>query len=247
MSKIEPHLFIIFGATGDLTHRKLLPALYRLMEDKEGADRCYILGVSRSDWDNEQFREKARAALAEHDFPEDKVQAWSEHLFYNGLGKADKDYAALKQKIEKLEKKLDLPGNRVFYLSLPPRAYEVTITALGECGLNQSGGWTRLVIEKPFGKDLASARQLNDLVHDHFDEEQVYRIDHYLGKETVQNLLAFRFANMLFESTWHRDRIERVEITVAEDLGLSGRAGYYDKAGALRDMIQNHLTQLFTL
>ncbi len=244
---VPPHLFVIFGATGDLTSRKLIPALFRVMQQAEGAGHGYVLGAARSDWDDDAFREEARAALLSKQHPADAVQAWSRRLFYHSLGRESEDYDGLKARIEALEKEHGLPGNRVFYLSMPPGAYAPTIEALGACGLNTSAGWTRVVIEKPFGRDLASARALNDQIHRHFEEPQVYRIDHYLGKETVQNLLAFRFANMLFESAWHRDRIERVEITVAEDLGLAGRAGYYDRAGALRDMVQNHLTQLFTL
>ena len=146
-----------------------------------------------------------------------------------------------------MEEELDLPGNRAFYLSLPPSVYQQTLTGLGSSGLNQSKGWPRLVIEKPFGRDLVSAEQLNHLVHQFFDESQVYRIDHYLGKETVQILLVFRFANPIFESLWNRDRVKAVQITVAEDLGVETRGGYYDGAGALRDMVQNHLTQLLSL
>ena len=150
-------------------------------------------------------------------------------------------------RIASLEKEYDLPGNRIFYLSLPPGAFAPTINGLGDTGLNHSDGWTRFVIEKPFGKDLASAHALNETIHQHFEESQVYRIDHYLGKETVQNLLVFRFANALFENVWNRDRIEKVEIVVDESLGVGDRAGYYDRSGALRDMIQNHLTQLLTI
>ena len=243
-----PHLFVIFGATGDLTHRKLLPALVKLMTSQDDAPTCIIVGASGSDWSDEQFREKARASLSKKGFADETIRAWTDQrLFYTSLGRDYSNYDGLKARIEALEAEHGLPGNRVFYLSVPPHTYPGTIEKLGECGLNTSPGFARLVIEKPFGRDLASARALNALVHRYFDEAQVYRIDHYLGKETVQNLLAFRFANIIFESIWNRDRIERVEITVAESLGLGSRAGYYDKAGALRDMIQNHLTQLFTL
>ncbi len=248
MSTPQSHIFVIFGATGDLTHRKLLPALMKTMSGPAEAPACYIIGASGSDWSDEQFRAKAREWLSKKNYSDEAVRAWTDrHLFYTSLGRARDNYEGLKARIEALEAELGLPGNRVFYLSVPPRGYPAAIEALGRHGLNKSAGFTRLVIEKPFGRNLASARALNDLVHQYFDEDQVYRIDHYLGKESVQNLLAFRFANVLFESVWNRDRIERVEITVAESLGLGSRAGYYDKAGALRDMIQNHLTQLFTL
>lgn len=244
---IDRHLFVIFGATGDLTRRKLLPALYHLMQMRDVAQNCYVLGTARSGWSDAQFRDAARTALSEH-FSDDALRTWCDcNLFYQPLGTGSQDYAGLRERIEALEAEHDLPGHRAFYLSLPPRAYGPTVEALGEAGLNRGPGWTRLVVEKPFGQDLTSARVLNDRVHTYFDEAQVYRIDHYLGKETVRNLLAFRFGNAIFEAMWNRDRIERVDITVAEDLGVGKRAGYYDDAGHLRDMVQNHLTQLFTL
>ena len=248
MSDIQPHLFVIFGATGDLTKRKLIPALYHLMQDADVAENCVVLGTARSDWSDEHFRDEARQALREKDYPEDEVDSWcTRNLYYQSLGETGDDYDGLRTRIEQLERHLDLPGNRAFYLSLPPRIYGPAIDGLGEAGLSDSPGWTRVVVEKPFGDDLASARALNDRVHDHFDEDQVYRIDHYLGKETVQNLMAFRFGNAIFESLWNRTHIERVEITVSEALGVGGRGGYYDNSGHVRDMIQNHLTQLLTL
>ena len=247
MAAIDPHIFVIFGATGDLTKRKLLPALYHLMQEKDVAQNCYVLGAARSDWTDAQFRHEAREALSES-FSDDALRHWcDQNLYYQPLGSDSQNYDALRARLEALEDEHDLPGHRVFYLSLPPRVYRPTIESLGAVGLNDGPGWTRLVIEKPFGHDLDSARSLNDLVHTYFDESQIYRIDHYLGKETVQNLLAFRFGNAIFESIWNRDRIERVEITVAEALGVGARAGYYDDAGHLRDMVQNHLTQLVTL
>ena len=247
MAAIDPHIFVIFGATGDLTKRKLLPALYHLMQEKDVAQNCYVLGTARSDWSDEKFRREAREALAEQFSERDLLRWCDQNLYYQSLGEDSQDYEGLRDRIEALEEKHDLPGNRAFYLSLPPRVYGSTIEALGGVGLNDSPGWSRVVIEKPFGHDLESAQELNDRVHHHFSEDQVYRIDHYLGKETVQNLLAFRFGNAIFESLWHRERIERVEITVSEDLGVGERAGYYDDAGHLRDMVQNHITQLFTL
>jgi len=248
MSEIQPHLFVIFGATGDLTRRKLLPALYHLMQDQDVARHCVVLGAARSDWSDEQFRDEAREALREKGYAEEEVSAWcTRNLYYQSLGQSGDDYEAVRDRIDQLERHLDLPGNRAFYLSLPPSIYGSALEGLGEVGLNESPGWTRVVVEKPFGHDLSSARALNETVHRYFDEDQVYRIDHYLGKETVQNLMAFRFGNAIFESLWDREHIERVEITVSEDLGVGGRGGYYDQSGHVRDMIQNHLTQLLTL
>jgi len=201
MSEIEPHLFVIFGATGDLTQRKLIPALYHLMQDEDVARRCVVLGAARSEWSDEQFREEARSALRDDGFPEEDVSAWcARNLFYQSLGAEGTDYDALRGRIDELEQHLDLPGNRAFYLSLPPSVYGPAVEGLGEAGLSESPGWTRVVVEKPFGSDLDSARALNERVHQYFDEDQVYRIDHYLGKETVQNLMAFRFGNAIFES-----------------------------------------------
>ena len=245
---LEPHLFVIIGATGDLTERKLLPALARGTGGDQGP-RPVVLGVARTTMDDAAFRDHARAALARAGVEDEAVAAWCDaRIHYASLGDGDATgYAAVAERIRAVEAEHDLPGNRVFYLALPPGAFPGTIEALGEAGLAHGPGWTRLVIEKPFGRDLASARSLNALVHRHFDESQVYRIDHYLGKETVQNLLVFRFANPVFEDVWNRDRVSSVRITVAESLGVEDRASYYDRAGALRDMIQNHATQLMTL
>jgi glucose-6-phosphate 1-dehydrogenase len=248
MEQIDPHVFVIFGATGDLTRRKLIPALYHLMQSREIAQRCHVLGAARSDWSDEDFRDVSREALLEAGHPEEEVAAWCDRrLFYQCLGEDGNDFGALRKRIEQIERHFDLPQNRAFYLSLPPQVYAPTIEQLGGEGLAESDGWTRVVIEKPFGRDLSSAQSLNEIVHASFQEDQVYRIDHYLGKETVQNLLVFRFANAFFESMWNRDRIEHIEITVAEDLGVGGRAGYYDRSGHMRDMVQNHLTQLLSL
>jgi glucose-6-phosphate 1-dehydrogenase len=228
----------------------LLPALFELSRSHEVTDRCYVFGAAREDHSDEEFRKSVRKSLmlGAHGFDAADVEAWVKtRVFYYGLGRHDQDYAGLAERIEKVEAEHDLAGNRIYYLSIPPGAYEGTIRGLSEQGLNRSGGWTRLVVEKPFGRDLDSARKLNELVCRYFASGTVYRIDHFLGKETVQNLLAFRFANLLFESGWSRDRIERIEITASETLGLAHRARYYERAGALRDMIQNHLTQLFSL
>ncbi len=245
----EPCLFVILGATGDLMGRKLFPALYRLRNRGLLPDRSVVLGVDlRTDLNDDSFRDQCRAELIASGIPEKELpqRFTGGNLLYQALPKGA-DYHALAERIASIEKEKQLPGNRVIYLALPPAAFAPAITALGEAGLNKSPRWTRIVIEKPFGHDFDSAEALNDCVHKYFTEDQVYRIDHYLGKETVQNILVFRFANSLFEPLWNRDRIASVEITVAECLGIEHRAKYYEGAGALRDMIQNHLTQLMTL
>ncbi len=246
-----PHLFVVLDATGDLMRRKLLPALFHLTTQGMIKERCLILGAARrEDLSDTRFRVETREALAAAG-PQDNelVGRWcDERLFYQTIGAGEAaDYRALAARIVRLERQHHLPGNRVFYLALPPNALPSTVAGLGEAGLNRAPGWSRLVVEKPFGRDLASARDLNLLLHRHLDESQIYRIDHYLGKETVQNLLVFRFANTIFDSVWNRDRVSSIQITVAERLGVGGRASYYDRAGALRDMVQNHLTQLLTL
>ncbi len=242
-------LFVIVGATGDLSFRKLLPALYRMSHDVPLEKRFRILGVSTdAERDDEVFRQQTMKQVKDLAGVDLDPQWIEETLFYQPIGRGNADdYQALAKRVAALEKSAQLSGNRVFYLALPPPVFPAAITRLGEAGLNKGPGWTRLVIEKPFGRDAASAESLNKLVHQYFEEKQVYRIDHYLGKETVQNLLVFRFANSLFEPLWNRDRVESVEITVAEVLGVEHRGRYYDHAGALRDMIQNHLTQLLTL
>ncbi len=252
LSAFEPHLFVIFGARGDLAHRKLLPALFHLSAKGTFGDRQIVLGIDTDeDLDDTGYRTWVREKLAEAGLPVDDgaISGWCDRcLHYHGVnaGKGV-NYRALADRIEALEKEHGLTGNRVFYLALPPEVVTATVAGLGENGLNRSPGWTRLVMEKPFGRDLASARELNREIHRHFDESQIYRTDHFLGKETVQNLLVFRFANAFFEHLWNREHVDCVQITVAESLGVERRAAYYEQSGALRDMVQNHLTQLMTL
>ena len=245
----EPAQFVIFGATGDLARRKLLPALCRLADAGQLHPDTSIVGVATQPLSDREYRSVARDALGKAGLAAETITRFvDDRLRYQPIRQGGPDdFRALGQRLETLGSSGTPVHNRVFYLSLPPRAFPATAAGLGEAGLHRSEGWTRLVVEKPFGRDLASAEELNELVHRHFHEGQIYRIDHYLGKDTVQNLLVFRFANVLIESAWNRDRIDSVQITVAESLGVGTRAGYYDHAGALRDMVQNHLTQLLTL
>ena len=248
MTDDHRHLFVIFGGTGDLARRKLIPSIYALITETEIGNNCAILGVGSREMDDDDYRAWTRDALRDAGLSDADLESWPDtNVYFEHLDRDADSLDHLAERIDAIESAHDLPGNRVFYLAVPPSVFPRTIDRLGRAGLNKSPGWTRLVIEKPFGTDLASAHELNDLVHRWFSEPQVYRIDHYLGKETVQNVLTFRFSNPMFEHLWNRDRVESVEITVAEDLGIGGRAGYYETAGALRDMVQNHLTQVLTL
>ena len=249
MSTPEPALFCIFGGTGDLSRRKLLPALCRLAEEGQLHPQTQVLATGRGELSNEDFRQAMRAALAETDLSEESIVSFcDDRLHYQAMGQGGaEEFRVLGECLESLERTYDLPSNRAFYMAMPPEAFIPAIEGLGGAGLDRSRGWTRLVVEKPFGRDLASAQELNRLIHRYFSEKQVYRIDHYLGKETVQNLLVFRLSNALIESAWNRDRVDSIQITVSETLGVGTRAGYYDRSGAVRDMVQNHLTQLLSL
>ena len=249
MSTPEPVLFCIFGGTGDLSGRKLLPALCRLAAEGHLHPRTQILATGRGELTDRDFRQLMQAALAETDLSAESIAVFCDkRLHYQALGQGGVEgFQALGERLKSLEIAHDLASNRVFYLAMPPQAFPPVIEGLGGAGLNHSCGWTRLVVEKPFGRDLASAKELNHLIHRYFSENQVYRIDHYLGKETVQNLLVFRLSNALVESAWNRDRVDSIQITVSETLGVGTRAEYYDRSGAVRDMVQNHLTQLLSL
>jgi glucose-6-phosphate 1-dehydrogenase len=249
---IRPTTMTIFGGTGDLARRKLLPALYNLAHDGALPERFNLIGVSRSDKPHEDYRAEAREAIEKFSRrkPDEKVlDALLANVRYvpGTFDEADL-YDRLGKQVAEFDESSDVPFNRCYYLSTAPEFFPVIVKALGEHHLNEvNGADVRVVIEKPFGTTLHEASELNDTVLSVFREEQVFRIDHYLGKETVQNMLAFRFANGLFEPIWNRNYIDNVQITAAEDLGIGGRAGYYDHAGALRDLVQNHMLQLLCL
>jgi glucose-6-phosphate 1-dehydrogenase len=241
--QVEPHLFVIFGGAGDLSKRKLIPALYELLVDKGLTDQVAILGVGRRDMSDGEYRDIVHASLVDAGLSDEAAQLWCRgKIHYQSVGDG---YDALAARVKDLDGLHGLEGNQIYYLALSPAAAGEAIAEIGRAGL--ANDRAKVVVEKPFGSDLASAQQLNDIVHQWFDEQRIYRIDHYLAKETVRNLLVFRFANPLFERTWNRDHIESVEITVAESNGVEGRESYYDEAGAVRDIVQNHLTQLLTL
>ncbi len=247
--RVPPCAMVIFGASGDLSKRKLLPSLYRLFYERRISPNFAVIGSSRTPMSDDQFRERMKESvskfLEDAPFDEDVWTSFAQCLFYVAGDLNDpKAYEGIGQKLAEVEKSHETAGNVLFYLSTQPSYYAEVITSLGDHKLNHGNGWRRVIIEKPFGHDLASARKLNEEIHKVFDEAEIYRIDHYLGKETVQNILAFRFGNGIFEPLWNRRYIDHVQITAAESIGVEGRGGYYQEAGALRDMIQNHLSQV---
>jgi glucose-6-phosphate 1-dehydrogenase len=246
----EPTVLVIFGASGDLTNRKLLPALYQLARAQRLPAEFKVLGVARTGWDDDGFRAHFHASLKEFaglEQPDDVSTALASDLFYVG---GEMDDPALYSRIGARLSESGWPDGVLFYFAIPPSVYGDVVTRLGVAGLvkpRMPDGWRRIIVEKPFGTDLKTARDLNAVLHQYLDEPQIFRIDHYLGKETVQNLLVFRFANGMFEPVWNRRYIDHVQITAAETVGVERRAGYYEGAGALRDMVQNHLMQLLAL
>jgi glucose-6-phosphate 1-dehydrogenase len=249
---VHPTSLVIFGATGDLARRKLLPALYNLAHDGALPERFHLIGVSRSDMPHGDYRHLAIEAIrnfSRRPPNEDVLKALLEEVRYiPGTFDEDSVYQELGRTLAEFDEADGQPLNRIFYLSTAPQFFPVIVEALGRQGLDhRDDAEVRVVIEKPFGTTLAEAQQLNQHVLAVFQENQVYRIDHYLGKETVQNMLAFRFANYMFEPLWNRNFIDHVQITAAEDIGIGSRAEYYDHAGALRDLVQNHMLQLLTL
>jgi glucose-6-phosphate 1-dehydrogenase len=254
-----PCIMVIFGVSGDLTSRKLMPSLYDLAVRTPLPPGFSIVGISRRDWTDEEFREEMQAAVRENataPVTDDAWDSFARGLFYVKGNFDDPDtYTVLKKRLETVDEERGANGNRLYYLATPPSFYEHIVGNLGAANLvqrqeiysNPTEGWTRIVVEKPFGHDLDTARHLNAALNAVFAEPQVYRIDHYLGKETVQNVLAFRFANILFEPVWNRHYVDQVQITVAESLGVENRATYYEEAGALRDMVQSHMLQLLSV
>jgi len=246
----DPCAIVIFGASGDLTRRKLFPAIYSLAVRNLVPDELAIVGVSRSEETDADFRARMKDAV--RDFGRDPIDEKVWKRLAGGMHYVSTDFAAdqgedaLVALLARLDEELGTQGNRVFYLAVPPGAIATLVEEIGSRRGDRQG-WTRLIVEKPFGTDRASARRLNDELHRYFDESEIFRIDHYLGKETVQNMLALRFANGIFEPIWNRQFVDHVEITVAESIGIEGRASFYESAGAIRDVFQNHLLQLVAL
>ncbi len=250
-----PCTMVIFGATGDLTARKLVPAIYNLSWEGLLHPDTSIVGFARRDWDDGRFRSLMREAVEEHSRrkPVDD-EVWSQlcddMVFVRGEFQEESAYRDLAVTLEGIDRARNHPGCHLFYLATPPSAYPEIVRNLGRAGLVRGvddPGWTRIVVEKPFGRDLDTARELNGVLNSVFDEDQVFRIDHYLGKETVQNILVFRLENGIFEPLWNRHHVDQVQITVAESEGVGTRAGFYEEAGVVRDMLQNHMMQLLTL
>lgn len=248
-----PCVLILFGVTGDLSRKKLMPAVYDLANRGLLPPGFGLVGFARRDWEDEDFAQVVHDAVAEHSRTPFREEVWEQLLegirFVRGEFDDDDAFERLADTIRDLDQERGTGGNHAFYLSIPPKSFEKVIDQLKRHGMavQDSRHWNRVVIEKPFGHDLASARELDTLLSDAFSPDAVFRIDHYLGKETVQNVMALRFANQIFEPIWNRNYVSHVQITMAEDIGIAGRAGYYDGIGAARDVIQNHLLQLMAL
>jgi glucose-6-phosphate 1-dehydrogenase len=249
----QPCAVVIFGATGDLTHRKLVPALYNLAADGALPPAVSVVGFARRDKNDEIFRkelEEAARQFSRQRIDDNHWAAFASSIFYHRSEfDALEGYTALAKRLDELDAQRGTRGNRLYYLSAGPDQFPVILENLRKGGLNKTrpGSWTRVIVEKPFGTDLPSAQRLNEMVKEAFSEKDTFRIDHYLGKETAQNIMVMRFANAIFEQLWNSRYIDHVQITASEALGVEGRAGYYDKSGAMRDMVQNHLLQLLCL
>ncbi|MFA9277376.1 MAG: glucose-6-phosphate dehydrogenase, partial [Rhodoluna sp.] len=244
---------VLFGVTGDLARKKLMPAVYDLANRGLLPPGFALVGFARRDWEDEDFAQIVHDSVKQYARTEFREEVWEQLAkgirFVQGEFNDDKAFDRLKKTIAELDEKRGTMGNHAFYLSVPPRSFPEVVSQLKRAGLAEEveGQWRRVVIEKPFGSDLKTARELNKVVESVFPADSIFRIDHYLGKETVQNILALRFANQLFEPLWNAEHVDHVQITMAEDIGVGGRAGYYDGIGAARDVIQNHLLQLLAL
>lgn len=251
MKKPENQILVIFGASGDLTKRKLVPSLYDLFDQDLLPDKFAIIGASRSDLGDDTFRNSMKEGITEFSQAENKerVNEFLKSVFYQSVdAKLVESFGGLKERLQKISSELNIAENYIFYLSTPPSLYSVIPENLAKVELNsKKKGWKRIIIEKPFGYDLQSAKELNSSLKQNWSEDQIYRIDHYLGKETVQNVLVTRFSNGIFEPLWNRNYIDHIEITSSESIGVEKRGGYYEGSGALRDMVQNHLLQLVSL
>ncbi|HEV8251593.1 MAG TPA: glucose-6-phosphate dehydrogenase [Gaiellaceae bacterium] len=245
----EPSALVIFGASGDLTRRKLFPALYSLAYRRLLPERFAVVGIARTEMSDDEFRARMEEAVREFGRDDFRQDVWD--TLAGGVRYVATEFASeegmdhVVRGLAEVDEERETRGNRVYYLAVPPAAFETLVRELGE--RRPTEGWTRLIVEKPFGHDLQSARQLNEKLHEFFTEEEIFRIDHYLGKETVQNILALRFANGIYEPIWNRQFIDHVQVTVAESIGIERRAAFYEQAGAIRDIFQNHLLQLLAV
>jgi glucose-6-phosphate 1-dehydrogenase len=247
--KADKSSIIIFGASGDLTSRKLIPAIFKLFKRNLLSENFYVLGVARTQMNDQNFRDKTKNIISNLCKDEKIINRFLKIIYYqNGQYNDINLYKILNDKIKYLDDKYKTNGNNLFYFATPPDIHSIIIKKLGEVGLNdQKNNFKRVIIEKPFGSDLNSSNSLDDELHKYLEEQQIYRIDHYLGKETVQNIMMLRFANIIFEPIWNYKYIDNIQITVSESLGIGHRAGYFENAGLLRDMFQNHMLQLLTL
>ena len=249
---MESMTFVLFGATGDLAKRKIYPALYNLYRDQKLPKQISVIGLGRRQVSHVDFQERIKESIEtfsrhrEEGTPE--LEVFLDNFRYCPLDVSKpEDYERLLQVVREREEELHIKGNRMFYLSVAPEFFETIALNIKESGLDKTDGWKRLMIEKPFGHDLASARELNDKLSRTFEEDEIYRIDHYLGKPMIQNLEALEFANPVLQSIWNKEHIANVQITASETVGVEERAGYYDQAGAIRDMVQNHMLQILMM
>ena len=247
-SKHIPCLITIFGATGDLSHRKLFPSIFHLFQQDNLDEHIAIIGIGRRDYSNDEFRNQVKSSIQKHVEDTNRIDEFMNHVFYHKTDVSDEEsYDSLLKFSNQLDSEFGLQGNRLFYLAMAPQFFGVISDFLKSSGLTNTTGFKRLVIEKPFGSDLKSAESLNNQIRRSFKEEEIYRIDHYLGKDMVQNIEVLRFANAMFEPLWNNKYISNIQVTSSEVLGVEDRGGYYESSGALKDMVQNHMLQMVAL